>query len=90
MFPVAHDHDPDFSGYDHVQRVDQSVWRCKQRNTAIDLRHQQFLKIGGGKTFVQQNDLGIRPQLTGAGSLGERFVGGLCAQDYKLGFIVEG
>ena len=67
-----------------------NVWRYEQRNAAIDLRHQQLLKIGGGNVFVEQDDLAIGPQLAGVSGLGERIFGGLCTQDYKLGFIGEG
>ena len=38
----------------------------------------------------QQDDLAIGPQLADAGCLGKRIVGGLCAQDYKLGFLGDG
>ena len=37
-FRVAHDHDADIFGHDHVQRADQRVWRYEQRHAAIDLR----------------------------------------------------
>jgi hypothetical protein len=40
--------------------------------------------------FEQQDDLAIGPQLTDVDSLGERIVGGLRAQDYKLGFLGDG